>query len=66
VDGNKQSISSAKDHQKVDPPVIYQTGTPLVSIKEPVFLTSKRSKTLWFLFFFFFIGESFISTNHVQ
>ena len=39
VDGNKQSISSVNDHQKVELPAIYQMGTLLVSTREPVYHT---------------------------
>jgi hypothetical protein len=39
VDGNRRSITSANDHQKVALPAIYQTGMLLVSTKEPIYRT---------------------------
>jgi hypothetical protein len=66
VDENKPSTSSANAPQKAEHPAIYQTDTPLVSTKEPVFLTLKRNNHLiFFLLFFVQPAENFISASSV-
>ena len=67
----RQFISSANDHQRVEPPVIYQLATPLVLIKEQGFHIWRRSKhTSFFIFsflsrlFFFHVLLFYTSTQY--